>query len=129
MAVKAPLSARLKLAGLVEKSASGGSSMAEADQTPRNAVRVLAVAALVLVFALPACSSRMSASGSNTAASGSSTPAMDESQVRKDLSDHGYSNVSNLHRMPDTWAGSAVDNSGKPVNLDVDEYGVILVAP
>ena len=73
-------------------------------------------------------------SGSKTAdttpseTSGSSkAPKMSESQVRRDLQDHGYSNVSNLQRSGADWTGSAVDNTGRPVNFDVDDYGVIVI--
>ncbi len=104
-----------------------------------GAMRVLPViAAAALLIGLSACSSwksgsstQSSDSGSSTpsAGTGSSTPRMSESQVRQDLSDHGYSNVSGLHQSDNDWMGSATDSSGTPVNFDIDQQGVIVIIP
>ena len=97
----------------------------------RASVRLLAVA---LLLSLPACSSRSPTgtsahSGDTGSAAGLATPAMNEAQVGQDLKDHGYSNVSKLHRSGNDWAGSAVDATGKPVDFDVDQFEVIVIVP
>jgi hypothetical protein len=84
---------------------------------------------MALVFGMSACSPTSSTSRGDEATAGFSTEAMSETQVRKDLSDHGYSNVSDLRRSGSGWAGSAVDRNGKRVNLDVDHLGAILTVP
>jgi len=104
-----------------------------------GAMRTLPViAAAALLIGLSACSSWMSGSSTRSSdssspmqsgGSGSSTPRMSESQVRQDLSDHGYSNVSGLHPSDNDWTGSATDSSGTPLNFDVDPQGVIVIIP
>jgi hypothetical protein len=98
--------------------------------------RSVTVAAAVLI-GLAGCHSWRSGStqtgdsGSSmqSSATGSSTRSMNESQVRRDLSDHGYNNVSSLHQSGSDWVGSATDTTGQPVNFDVDDQGVIVIIP
>ena len=95
-------------------------------------MRMIIIAALALPLGLPACSSTSHPSAADktpSAASGSSTARapLSESQIRDGLSDHGYSNISNLHKAGNDWTGSAVDSTGKPVVFDVDDYGVIVI--
>jgi hypothetical protein len=90
----------------------------------------MAVTALLLGLAACSSNSRSPSSGAATATSGSTAaagPGMDEAQVLKDLRDHGYDNVSNLHRSGSDWRGSAVDNTGAPVQFDVDPQGLIAI--
>ncbi len=103
-----------------------------------GSMRPPVMAAAVILIALSGCSSWRSGSSNWSGASGSSTQsgatsspthAMSESQVRQDLGEHGYSNVSGLHRSGNDWTGAAVDSSGQPVNFDVDEQGVIVIIP
>jgi hypothetical protein len=97
-----------------------------------------AMAAAVLLIASSGCSSWRSGSSTRSGDSGSSTQSgaaasptrtMSEPQVRQDLNNHGYSNVSGLRQSGSDWTGTAVDGSGKPVNFDVDEQGVIVIIP
>lgn len=92
-------------------------------------MRVPTIAAVAVLCSLAACSSMSDGARGDGAISGSSTSSMSEARVRQDLSDHGYTNVSDLHRSGDGWAGSAVDSTGKSVNVDVDHLGAILVLP
>jgi hypothetical protein len=94
------------------------------------------MAAAVLLIGLSGCqswesgsSTQSSDSGSSSGATGSPTGAMSEAQARQDLSNQGYSNVSDMHQSGNDWMGSAIDSSGKPVNFDVDEQGVIVIIP
>jgi hypothetical protein len=96
------------------------------------------MAAAVLLIGLSGCHSWRSGSSAQSSDSGSSmqsgataspTGRMSESQARQDLNNHGYSNVSDMHRSGNDWMGSAIDSSGKPVNFDVDEQGVIVIIP
>lgn len=88
----------------------------------------LAMTGTVLVLSLSACSSMF---GSDTQSSkpveyaGSSVPVMNETQITRDLQDHGYSNITNLHKSGNDWIGSAASRSGQSVDFDVDEHGVI----
>lgn len=110
-------------------------------------MRMPYVAAIVLLSGLTACSwmnrdrdqsARSSDTGTSSAAaaptsgSGSSmsgSSAMNESQARQNLRDHGYGNVSNLHRSGDDWVGTATDSSGAPVNFDMNPAGIIVIMP
>jgi hypothetical protein len=96
--------------------------------TMEEAMR-LAFMALALLSVAASCSSRTGSPTGNTPASGSARPAVSESQARKELSDHGYGSVFNLHPSGDSWAGSAVDSDGKPIIFQVNENGVAVVAP
>ena len=91
-------------------------------------MRRLAMTGTLLVLSLSACSSMFgSGTGTSTPAgyAGSSAPVMNEAQITRDLQDHGYSNVSNLHKSGNDWVGSAANSSGQSVDFDVDQYGVI----
>ncbi len=105
-------------------------------------MRLPCAAAVMLLAGLAACSSRGggqsggaqpsygstgSATAPGTATSG--TSVMNEAQARQNLSDHGYSNVANLHRAGDDWVGTAIDSSGKPVNFDINPAGNIVIMP
>jgi hypothetical protein len=94
--------------------------------------RSMMVAAFILI-GLSGCHSwrtgPQSSDSGSSGTTGSSARSMSESQVRRDLSDHGYGNVSSLHQSGNDWMGSATDSSGKPVNFDVDDQGVIVIIP
>ncbi|HEX7968007.1 MAG TPA: hypothetical protein VF502_07295 [Stellaceae bacterium] len=105
-------------------------------------MRMPYVAAIVLLSGLAACSWMEGKRSSNSQTSYGSTSAsppstssmsgssvMNESQARQNLRAHGYGNVSNLHRSGDDWVGTATDNSGQPVNFDMNPAGVIAVMP
>ena len=92
-------------------------------------MRALALAAAAALIALPACSSTSGFASRDEASSGSSTPTVSESRVRKNLGEHGYSNISDLHETSNGWSGAAIDASGKPVDFNVDHLGAILVVP
>lgn len=98
------------------------------------------ITAAALVIGLSGCSSWKSGSSTRSSDSGSPTQSglqsggtgssrMSESQVRQDLKDHGYSNLSGLHQSGNDWMGSATDSSGAPVNFDIDPGGVIVIIP
>ena len=92
------------------------------------------MAAAVLLIGLSGCHSWESGSSTQSSDAGSSLQSgapgkMSEAQAREDLGNHGYSNVSDMHRSGNDWMGSAIDSSGKPVNFDVDEQGVIVIIP
>lgn len=86
----------------------------------------LAMTGTVLVLTLSACSSMFGSERSTPVEyAGSSVPVMNETQITRDLQDHGYSNISNLHKSGNDWVGSAASKSGQSVDFDVDEHGVI----
>lgn len=103
-------------------------------------MRMPYVAAIVLLSGLTACSwmnrdrnqsARSSDTGTSSAAAAptSGSSAMNESQARQNLRDHGYGNVSNLHRSGDDWVGTATNNNGQPVNFDMNPAGIIVIMP
>ncbi len=106
-------------------------------------MRLPYAAAVALLAGLTGCSSTdmdqgQSARSSDTTGSaaatmpstgGSGSSMTSEAQVRQNLRDHGYSNLSNLQRSGDDWIGTATDSSGNPVNFDVNPSGVIVIMP
>ena len=78
-------------------------------------VMVLAAGAL---FGLAACAHE------HTKSEYVGTATMDQDQVRQLLNQHGFVDVSNLHRNGSDWVGSA-SRDGQAVGFDIDKKGTI----
>ncbi len=52
------------------------------------------------------------------------TGSMDQSQVMQLLNQHGYVDISNLHKNGPDWVGSA-SKDGQAVSFDIDKHGTI----
>ena len=76
---------------------------------------VLAAGAL---FGLAACSHE------HTKSEYMGTAAMDQEQVMQLLNQHGFVDISNLHRNGSDWVGSA-SRDGQAVGFDIDKSGTI----
>jgi len=92
-------------------------------------MRFTTVAAIALVSGMSACSSGPSPSPGGGTVTPVPVPLPTEGQARQNLSDHGYTNISALHRSATGWDGSALDGTGKPVNVHLDDFGAILIVP
>lgn len=53
------------------------------------------------------------------------TASLDQDQVTQLLNQHGYANVTGLHKNGPDWIGSAINNTGQTVNFDIDKDGTI----
>lgn len=52
------------------------------------------------------------------------TASMDEEQVMQLLNQHGFTDISNLHKNGADWVGSA-SKDGQAVGFDIDKSGTI----